>query len=57
MRSQADALALAERILNLASGADQAEVTVTIDDSAYSRFAGNYVPENLNGAQTDIQLT
>jgi predicted Zn-dependent protease len=57
MRSQADALALAERILSLASGADQAEVTVSIDDSAYSRFAGNYVPENLDGAQTDIQLT
>ncbi|HEY6357916.1 MAG TPA: metallopeptidase TldD-related protein, partial [Vicinamibacterales bacterium] len=57
MRSQADALGLAERILSLASAADQAEVAVTIDDSAYSRFAGNYVPENLNGAQTDIQMT
>jgi PmbA protein len=57
MRSQADALGLAERILNLASAADQAEVTVAIDDSAYSRFADNYVPENLDGAQTDIQMT
>jgi PmbA protein len=57
MRSQADALALAERILSLANAADQAEVAVTIDDSAYSRFAGNYVPENLDGAQTDIQMT
>ena len=57
MRSRADALALAERMLALASGADQAEVAITIDDSAYSRFAGNYVPENLDGAHTEIQVT
>jgi PmbA protein len=57
MRSQADAIAVTERILNLASAADQAEVAVTIDDNAYSRFAGNYVPENLASVQTNIQMT
>jgi len=57
MRSPAEALSLAERVVDLAAAADQAEVTVTIDDSAYSRFAVNYVPENLDGLQTSVQVT
>ncbi len=57
MRSQADALVLAEQVLALAGGADQAQVVVTIDDSSYARFARNYVVQNLNGRQTDVELT
>ena len=57
MPSQAEALALAEKALALARGADQASVTVTFDDSNYSRFADNYVPENLSSTQTTIELT
>jgi PmbA protein len=56
MPSQADALALAEKVLALARGADQASVTVTFDDSKYARFADNYVPENLSSTQTTIEV-
>jgi len=55
--NQADALALAEKALAFARGADQAAVTVSYDDSNYARFADNYVPENLSAIQTTIELT
>ncbi len=51
------ALALAERVLRAAKGADQAQVTVTISDAAYARFARNYVIQNLDALQTQITLT
>jgi PmbA protein len=56
MRSGADALALAEKTLGLIRGADQAQVDVTLSDASYARFAGNYVPENLNGYEVDVEI-
>ena len=47
MRSGTDALALADKTLAFVSGADQAQVDVTLTDASYARFAGNYVPEPL----------
>jgi predicted Zn-dependent protease len=52
-----EALALARKALSLVSGADQASVAVTSDDSAYSRFASNYVIENLAAVQTTVSVT
>src|SRR5580658_713764 len=57
MRDQDRALTLAENVLNAAKGADQAQVTVTISDAAYARFADNYVIQNLDSLQTQITLT
>ncbi len=51
------ALALAERVLHAAKGADQAQVSVTIGDASYARFARNYVIQNLDALQTQITLT
>lgn len=57
MPSETEALALAEKALSFARGADQAAVSVSYDDSSYARFADNYVPESLNSSQTAIDLT
>jgi predicted Zn-dependent protease len=51
------ALTLAETVLKAASGADQAQVTVNVSDAAYSRFAHNYVVQNIDAVQTEITLT
>ena len=42
MRDQDRALSLAEQVLKAAAGADQAQVTVTISDASYARFARNF---------------
>jgi predicted Zn-dependent protease len=52
-----EALALARKTLSLIKGADQASVAVDSDDSAYSRFASNYVIENLAAVQTTVSVT
>lgn len=57
MRDQDRALSLAEQVLKAAGGADQAQVTVTISDASYARFARNYVIQNLAALQTQITLT
>jgi PmbA protein len=57
MRDQDRALSLAERVLKAAASADQAQVTVTISDASYARFAHNYVVQNLAAVQTQITLT
>src|ERR1700722_13434040 len=57
MRDQDRALSLAESVLKAAKGADQAQVSVTISDAAYARFANNYVVQNLDALQTQITLT
>ena len=57
MRDQDRALSLAEHVLKAAARADQAQVTVTISDAAYARFAHNYVIQNLDALQTQITLT
>jgi predicted Zn-dependent protease len=57
MRDQDRALSLAETVLKAAAGADQAQVTVSIEDSSYARFGQNYVTENLESQQTNFTLT
>jgi len=57
MRDQDRALALAERVLKAAASADQAQVSVTISDASYARFAHNYIVQNLAAVQTQITLT
>lgn len=57
MRDQDRALSLAEQVLEAAHGADQAQVTVTISDASYARFARNYVVQNLGSVSTQITLT
>jgi len=57
MRDQDRALSLAEQVLKVAAGADQAQVTVTISDASYARFARNYVVQNLAAVSTQITLT
>jgi len=52
-----DALALAKKTLALVTGADQASVEVDGEDAAYSRFAGNYVIENLASVSTTVSVT
>jgi PmbA protein len=57
MRDQDRALSLAERVLQAAAGADQAQVSVSISDASYARFAHNYVVQNLASVSTQITLT
>lgn len=57
MRSADEARALAKRILGFTSRANQAEVSVTFDDTAYARFARNYVVQNLASARGDARIT
>jgi PmbA protein len=57
MRDQDRALSLGETVLKAAAGADQAQVSVTIADTSYARFAGNYVIQNLAQLQTQMTLT
>src|ERR1700722_7388002 len=57
MRDQDRALSLAERVLQAAAGADQAQVNVSISDASYARFAHNYVVQNLASVSTQITLT
>src|SRR5665213_4496598 len=57
MRDQDRALSLAEHVLKAASRADQAQVSVTISDASYARFARNYVIQNLGSVSTQITLT
>jgi predicted Zn-dependent protease len=54
---QDQALSLAEMVLNAANGADQAQVSVTITDASYARFARTYVTQNLESQQTILALT
>jgi predicted Zn-dependent protease len=51
------ALALAHKTLALVQGADQASVQVNGLDAAYSRFAQNYVIENLASVATTVSVT
>lgn len=57
MRDQDRALSIAERVLEAAHGASQAQATVTIADASYARFAHNAVIQNLAALQTQISLT
>jgi predicted Zn-dependent protease len=57
MHEQDRALSLAESVLTAAKSADQAQVTVTITDASYARFARSYVTQNLESQQTNISLT
>ena len=50
-------MTLAETVLTASAGADQAQVTVSIADASYARFAANYVTQNLDSQQTTIALT
>jgi predicted Zn-dependent protease len=52
-----DALALAKRALSFVKGADQASVAVSATDVAYSRFARNYVIQNLASVGTSVTVT
>jgi PmbA protein len=52
-----DALALAKRTLSYVKGADQASVSVNVQDGAYSRFARNYVVQNLAALGTQVSVT
>lgn len=56
MRSSAEAMAIAEKVLGFAQGADQAQVNVTFDDSSYARFARNYVTQNLSRSEGNVTL-
>jgi predicted Zn-dependent protease len=56
MRDQDRALSLAEQVLRAAKRADQAQVSVTISDASYARFARNYVVQNLDAVSTQITL-
>ncbi|HMD02468.1 MAG TPA: TldD/PmbA family protein [Candidatus Baltobacteraceae bacterium] len=56
MSERDEALTLAENVLKAASGADQAQVTVTLTDAAYARFGQNFVTQNLESRQTVIEL-
>ncbi|MBV8074304.1 MAG: hypothetical protein JO140_02655, partial [Candidatus Eremiobacteraeota bacterium] len=57
MPDAASALALAERTLALCNGADQAQVSVTFTRRAYARFAQNYVTQNLDALQPEVNVT
>lgn len=57
MRSADEALAVAERALRFVRGADQAQVTVSFESSAYARFARNYVTQNLDRDETEVAIT
>jgi predicted Zn-dependent protease len=57
MHEQDRALSLAETVLAAAKEADQAQVSITITDASYARFARNYVTQNLESQQTSISLT
>ncbi len=57
MPDASSALALAQRTLGLVRGADQASVEVNELDAAYSRFAQNYVIENLASIATTVSVT
>jgi predicted Zn-dependent protease len=57
MHEQDRAMALCEAALTAAGGTDQAQVTVTIADAAYSRFARNDVIQNLESQQTTMSVT
>jgi predicted Zn-dependent protease len=52
-----DALVLAKRALSYVKGADQASVAVNANDASYSRFARNYVVQNLASLQTTVSVT
>ncbi len=51
------ALALARRALSFVRGADQASASVEVVDAAYSRFARNYVVQNIGSLGTIVSLT
>ncbi|MBV8750878.1 MAG: TldD/PmbA family protein [Candidatus Eremiobacteraeota bacterium] len=52
-----DALALAKRALAQIKGADQAAVAVNVADASYSRFARNYVVQNIGSLATTVSIT
>ncbi|MBV8582240.1 MAG: TldD/PmbA family protein [Candidatus Eremiobacteraeota bacterium] len=51
-----DALALAKRALSYVKGADQASVAVNVSDASYSRFARNYVVQNIGSLATTVSV-
>jgi PmbA protein len=57
MPDRARALELAERTLRFCTGADQAQAIVTLEDSAYSRFARNYVTQNIDATAPTVEVT
>jgi len=52
-----EALALAKRALSYVKGADQAAIAVNGGDRAYSRFARNYVVQNIGSLGTTVSVT
>lgn len=52
-----EALALAKRALSYVKGADQAAIAVNGGDRAYSRFARNYVVQNIGSVSTTVSVT
>ena len=57
MPDGAAALDLAKKTLGLCTGADQAQVNVGFDDSAYARFARNYVTQNIDASTSRVSVT
>jgi len=57
MRSAQESLALAKRALSFVKGADQASVAINVTDGAYSRFARNYVVQNLASLGATATIT
>jgi len=57
MPNAAEALALAKHALAFVKGADQASVAVSDNDAAYSRFARNYVVQNIGSLGTTVSVT
>jgi PmbA protein len=57
MADQDRALSLAETVLKAAGGADQAQVSVSLSDASYARFARNYVTQHVGSVSSQITLT
>jgi len=57
MLNAAQSLELAEKVLRFAKGADQAEIDVQSGVAAYSRYARNYITQNLNQDATTVTCT
>lgn len=57
MLNAAQSLELAAKVLRYATGADQAEIDVQSGTTAYSRYARNYITQNLNQDATTVTCT
>ena len=57
MLNAQQSLELAEKVLKYCKGADQAEVDVNSGSQAYSRFARNYITQNLNSDGTVVTVS